>query len=253
MKVNNTTICVGREERSIHQKKEQAKSFFAGTLNQQDDPIFLKKQRAKQKAMKIVGDTFASEQKLDEMQDTRREKVKELTQQLHEIEEYIAAQKEMPEEEMTAEMKAAQKEAIFEYEKQYQAVKSEIKAELITIEASKIERLKSSPMEDAQEAADKVMEAAAEEIVDMLFREAKEHIDEEQEEREEQAEKIAEKKEEEEERIAKAEEEQKETEAMRDAIKQSVTNDAQKEIEEMLNKLKLLEEDIKGAAVDETL
>ncbi len=252
MKVKNVAFNVGQEDRKLYGQKEHSKSVFAGNRNQQDS-ILLKKQQARQKAMKIVGDTFATDRKLDEEQEARREKVKELTQQLHEIEGYIEDQNKMPKEEMTTEMKAAQKEAIKQYKKQYQALKNEVKAELITIEATKVERLKSSPMAEAQEAAEMVLEAACEEVVDMLMQEAKEHIDEKQEEREEQAEKIAEKKEEEEERLAKVEEEQREAEAVAEQIKKSATDEVHKEIEDMLNKLKLLEEDIKGAAVDKML
>ena len=66
-------------------------------------------------------------------------------------------------------------------------------------------------------------------------------------------------KEELEERIEKAKEKRKEqeefTEDILDAvtegeIKNSDINDAQQEIKEMMSKMKLLEEDVKGAAID---
>ncbi len=248
MKVRNISVYASQPNRNTALlPKEQ------GKFGQEQDPIFLKKQQAKQKALKIVGDTFAMDRKLDEEQNDRRKKVKELTEQLHEMEGYIEAQIDMPEEEMTPEMKVAREEAIQEYKKQCDEIKSEIKSIVITIEASKVERLKASPMQKAQEAAEKVLETASEEVINMLMQEAKENIEEDMEEKEQQAEKLAEEKQEEEERLAKTEEKKEEAEALAEQIKNSSTNEVQKEIEDMLNKLKLLEEDLKGAAVDEIL
>lgn len=256
MKVKNTSVYMGQDEVSLRHREEAAeqqknrKSISAVSLNQQNDSILLKKQMAQQKAMKIVGDTFAAEHTLDEEQNSRREKVKELRQQLTEIQGYITAWEEAPEEEMTEEMKSAQQEALKEYQKQYDKIKNEIEVEVATIRLTKIERLKSSPMVKAQKEAGEIVEAAGDEIIGMLVQEAKDHIDEEKEEREEKAEKIAEKKEEEEKRLEKSEEKNEEAEAITEMIRQSASNDTQKEIEELLDKLKLIEEDIKGAAVD---
>lgn len=253
MKVGDISVFWGQGENAPNHRIQRGGSFYAGGLNQQEDPIFQKKQQARQKAMKIVKDTLDSDVKLDKEQQKRRENVKELTEQLHELEGYLADQQNMPEEELTPEMQKARQDAIAEYTRQCAAVENEIKAENIVIEATKIERLKASPMVKAQEAAEEILESAGEEIVDMILQDTKERIDEEQEEREEQAEKAAEKKEEEEERIAKSEQEREEAEAMAEAIKQAATSDVQKEIEKMLDELKLLEEDIKGAAVDTVL
>lgn len=254
MKVNrNPAIYVGRNQTEASRKTEAKKTLFAGGLQKQGEAVFAKRQQARQKAMKVIGDTLAAEGKLDEEQEKRRDNVKGLTQQLHELEGYIADQKDVPEEEMSAEMKAAQQETIREYEKQYHSIQSEIKAELTAIEASKIERLKESPMVEAAKCADKIMEAAGKEIVDMLVQEAKENIEDKLEEKQEQAEKLAEKKEEEEERIAGARDDMQESEELMEQVKQAALSDAQKEIDEMLNKLKLIQEDIKGAAVDEFL
>lgn len=260
MKVKNTTIYMGRDERYLRHGEEQAagkqkngKSIFGANLNKQEDPVLMKKRMAQEKAMKIVGDTFDSDRKLDAEQDARKEKVKELIQQAQELKSYIADQEALPEEEMTEEMKASRDEAIREYRKQYDATMQEVKSELMTIEQTRIERLKASPMVTAQDQAADIMEAASKEIVDMLMQEGKDHIDEEQEKREEQAEKIAKEKEEEEERIEKSEERKEEAEALAEAIRETDSGDLQKEIEEMLNELKLIEEDLKGAAVDTKL
>ena len=136
---------------------------------------------------------------------------------------------------------------------------NERKTENAIISNTKIERLKYSPMLDAREQADKIMGAAEKEVLGMLYEEGKEHIDEEQEKKEEEAKAQKEKKEELEERIEKAKEKRKEqeefTEDILDAvtegeIKNSDINDAQQEIKEMMSKMKLLEEDVKGAAID---
>ncbi len=259
MKVKNISVYAGWDEVSLRHREETAeqqknrKSISAVSLNQQDDSILMKKQMAQKKAMKIVGDTFAADHTLDEEQNSRREKVKELRQQLTEIKEYINAQKEIPEEEMIEEDRAARHEALKEYQKQYDNIKNEIMLEIGTIRATKIERLKSSPMLEAQKEVENIMEAAGDEIIGMLIQEAKDHIDEEKEEREEQAEKIAEKREEEKERLEKSEEKSEEAEAITEMIRQSSSSDLQREIEQMLDKLKLIEEDIKGAAVDTQL
>lgn len=252
MRVKNAIIYMEQPYEGKAEKKLQ-KSVYAGGLNERQDAISIKKQRAQKQALEIVGDAFTVDKKLDEQQNTHRENVKELTEQLHEMRGYIEAQHNMPEEEMTAEMKEAQKEAIFEYEKQYAAIKNEIRAENASIEAISQERLKNAPMAEAQKAAEEIIETAGEEVVDMLFQEAKEHIDEEQKEKAEQAEKVAEKRQEEEEKIAEAGKEQEEAKVRAEMIKQTAVDETEKEIQEMLNKLKLLEEDIKGAAVDKVL
>lgn len=149
----------------------------------------------------------------------------------------------------------------------------------------KIERLKFHKMTDAQNDAEKVMEQASEDIQGMLIEEAKDHVDETYEEKREEAEKMAEEKEAEEEKIElrkeqkelmearveeartdshEAESAQKEQE--RDAREEaSLLKDmaeagmdvagsgasVQAEIKDMLNKMKLIEADIKGIEVDE--
>ena len=259
MRVKNTSIYMGQDEISLRHREEKAgqqknrKSASAVSLNQQNDSILMKKQMAQKKAMKIVGDTFSAEHALDEEQNSRREKVDELRQQLTEIQGYITAQEELPEEEMTEEDRAAQKEALKEYQKQYDNIKNDIMSEIAAIRGTKLERLKSSPMIKAQKEAGEIMEAAGDEIIGMLMQEAKDHIDEEKEEREEKAEEIAEKREEEEERLDKSREKSEEAEAITEMIRKSASNDMKKEIEELLDKLKLIEEDIKGAAVDTQL
>lgn len=153
------------------------------------------------------------------------------------------------------------------------------------VTSMKIERLKFHKMTDAQNNADKVMEQAGKDIQGLLVGEAKDHVDETYEEQRESAEKNADEKEEQEEKIelrkeqkelmeARIEEAQQENrdaekagkEQERDAREEASllkdmadaglnvagAGDAVKaEIKDMLNKMKLIEADIKGIEVDE--
>ena len=140
--------------------------------------------------------------------------------------------------------------------------KQEIMVENLIISATKLERLKSDPMGKAQKQADAIMDEASKEIVGMLVDEAKEHIDEEADKEKEKAEAEKEKAEELQERIDVAKEKKKENEELTEDILEGVADAtqtstdvkaAQQEIKDMMNKMKLIEEDIKGAAVDKTL
>lgn len=150
-----------------------------------------------------------------------------------------------------------------------------------------IERLKYHKMTDAQNNADKVMEQAGKDIQGMLVDEAKDHVDETYEEKREEEEKKADEKEAEEEKIELRKEQKELMEARIDADREdsreaekaqkeqekdareeaSLLKDmagagmdvagsgaaVQAEIKDMLNKLKLIEADIKGIEVDEEI
>ena len=105
-----------------------------------------------------------------------------------------------------------------------------------------------------------IMEQAGEEIVGMLLEEGKEHLDEEQKLREEKAEKLEEKKEEQE-AFIEAQKEKKEAaeEFVEDMpmeemlTLEQVKLDVQKEVQNIVDKMKLVAEDMKGAVVDESV
>lgn len=173
------------------------------------------------------------------------------------------------------------------YEIRNDQIDDELRGYYSTIRAIKNERLKYHEMVNAQKKADAVMEAAGREIVGLLVDEAKEHVEEElekprEEAREKAEEKAAEeekleerkeKQEELEERINEAHERSEEREALRrdaeersredadllenmmDAGMGNVGNvsDMQSEVKNMLHKMKLLEEDLKGSIVDDQL
>ena len=151
----------------------------------------------------------------------------------------------------------------------------------------KIERLKFHKMVDAQNNAEKVMKEASKDIQSMIVEEAKDHVDETYEEQREAAKEKAEEKEEQEEkvelrkeqkelleeRIDEIREDSNEAEAAqkkqdRDAREEAellsdmadaglnvagANNAVKAEIKDMLNKMKLVEADIKGIEVDEEL
>lgn len=165
-------------------------------------------------------------------------------------------------------------------------VRKEIRSYNAAITSTRLERLKYHDMVDAQKKADKVLEAASKEVIGLLMDEAKDHVDEELEEKVEEAKKEAEekaekeekieerkeKKEELESRIDEAQAERAEREARRREAEERSREDAdlldsmleagmggigatkadvKAAIKEMLHKMKLLEEDIKGSLIDE--
>ena len=114
----------------------------------------------------------------------------------------------------------------------------------------------------AQETADEILEAASKEIIGMLTEEAKDHVDQELEEKKEAAEEKAEKEEEEKEKIEKAKEEKEQKEEFVEEVADTgefiveadnVLKDVQRDIKKVMDEMKLLEEDLKGAAVDTAL
>lgn len=154
------------------------------------------------------------------------------------------------------------KESGYDYEKTVYESGKEIQTENAIIRETRLNRLKSSPMLAAQKEADEIMEAARQEIIGMLVEEAKTHVDEEMQEKKEAAEKKAEKEEELEERLEKSREQKEEQEELTEDIRETTEQmteltgqqtDVQQEIKDLMDKLKLLEEDIKGSSVDQSI
>lgn len=315
MKVNQTIFMGDDSLRARHghenPKEDQGrKTIFAGGLKKVLDPIQEKREQAQKQAMKIVGDTWGNDQKLDDDLDNRREKVKECQEKIgaandelmeiknrriqlredmgiaedseeeqdlklleKEIDSYksgsdIHLTKE--ERERIAQIKAkgltgyqerslAMKNGGALYETEINEASREMQGENAAIKSIELERIKKDPMVGAQKAKDEILEQASDQIVGMLMEEAKDKIDEEMEEKKDAAEEAEEKKEEEEERAEKQDEKKAKEEQLRDQIKAStelmtksdeLLDDVQKEVKKILDEMKLLEEDLKGAAVD---
>ncbi len=318
MKVQNTSIFMGNNDGSlkgVSQRTDQKSSgsFYGANLNDALDPVAQKRQQAREQAMKIVGDAWEGEQKLDADLESRRTRIRELTAEIGEYRKEIkwfdeertrlqevygvsadsTEQKdlELLEKELDAKLPGKNvslskedrdriaeikanglteyqsrslelKELSMDYERKIENLNQEIEIENSIISATKIERLKSSPMVKAQKQAEEVLEAASQEIIGMVLEEAKDHVDEELQEKVEAAKEQEEKKEILEERLEKIkekkEQQEKLTEEIIDASEQllqvdNMQTEVQKEVQEVLDKMKLLAEDIKGAKVDETV
>lgn len=135
-----------------------------------------------------------------------------------------------------------------------------IKNQNATIQAIRRERLKSSPMVKAQKEADKIMEAASNEAIGMVVEDAKDHIDEEHEKREEKVKEVEEEREEIEELREKQKEHKEDWEEFLENLPteellslEKCGKDIQQEVQDIMNKMKLIAEDMKGVKVDESL
>ncbi len=146
------------------------------------------------------------------------------------------------------------------YEEQYAECFQNIRIEVATISATKLERLKHSPMVNAQKQAEQIEQAASDEILGMLVEEGKEQIDEKQEENKEKAEAIEKQREEQEEFIEAQREKNKEAKELIEEVPvdemlslEQTKTDVQREVQNIVDKMKLVVEDIKGCVVDENI
>lgn len=334
MKTNNISIFMGENTQRSRQeltaftgKKENSNTFFAGAINGKVDPITLKKQMARKQALKVVGDAFAADRKLDNEMAEREAKIKEMraenleaTNALKELEaqkkeigkEYGLGEEGLSGEDWDILDKGSRMPGVLsDNEKaRYQEMKEQGLTEYYSrcekiddlaepyrqtlndntkliksyeaankaVHKGRLDLRKGNPMIKAQEEAEEIMDAARKEIVGMLVDEGKNHVDEEMEEKVEQAKEEKEKKEEEEEKLEairedkaqiqdqveaareRAHENEKRAEALMEALPteellqmEDGTSDFQQELKEIMNKMKLVTEDLKGAAVDAIL
>lgn len=274
MQVKNYSVFMGEDRiQSRHAAKKDAKqkrngkAIDARGIAAATDPVAVKRAQAQKKAMKILGDAFAGESKIDDDMSERREKVKSLTQEIADrkqdikgLEDAKAALLEQGADENSEEVRQLS-EGISAYNKQVMDAENELTSENAVIRQTKIERLKSNPMGEARDQADAVMAAAGDEIMGMLIAEGREHIDRKQEEEKKKAEAAEEKKQEQEAKLEAKKEDREEQKKLTENIveasrelnggaKDSVAK-AQQEIRDMMNRLKLVEADVKGATVDQ--
>lgn len=281
MKVeNNVTLFVGAQPTNATQaeqagNQENRKTVFAGNLNMENtlqNRIETRKTEAKEKAMKIVGDAFAGEKAIDAEVESHRNKIATLKEERKALEESSANLTARQEDlrtafengEVSQEDYDVQSAELAEERKVIIRSQDENMGQMITegriLYEIGQERLKSTPMLDAWNQADAVLDAAGEEIIGMVTEAAQEKLDEDAAAREEQAEKIEKKQEEAEELVEKRKERQEEQEELLEEMPVSdmismdkLQKDVKAEVQQMLNKMKLVAEDIKGAAVDESL
>lgn len=280
MKVdNNITLFVGGQPgnslttEGTGGKQENRKTVFAGDLNSQggtlQDRIEQRKKEAQKQALKVVGDAFDGDKALDEDVENRYQNIKDLQedrQRLLEEKENVEIRQadlekgyeagEISEEDYLKEKKDLMKEELIRVQ-DLDENEAQVRQESDTIRATRIERLKHHAMVDAQEQAEEIMDAARDEIVDMVYEEGKDHVEEEAEKREEQAEEIKEEKEKQEEFIENQKEHREEEEEILENMPTEemvsldrIQSDVQQEVQDILNKMKLIAEDVKGAVVD---
>ncbi len=317
MRVEHKSIFIGQNAQNGqngiagHQKNKRT-MLFAGNSRSAEDPITLKRQQARKKAMKVVGDAFASEQKLDDDLMGRADHINQLRENMSTAQEAInqidhdkdqlreskgiAIDSEEQKDLELLEKRAASfrigsdvtltkedqerhaeidKKGKTEYQRQALEMESykdpyrkeltegqkQIVEENAIIRGVKLERLKSNPMLDATNEADSIIEAADKEIMGMLIQEGKEFVDEKHKEEEEEAKKKAKEEEEKEEKLEEIREDRKEqkeriekkkTETLTEQVLDldEVQTDVKTEVENIVDKMNLVIEDIKGAVVD---
>jgi len=248
---------------------------FSGKVQFPQDKIGARRKAAQEKAMNIVKAAFAGERILDasveEMQTSIEKGKDEMLAQKAEL-NWIAEEKEKLKGNnfLTSEEYAREMEELTKAEEHFKGlIQDGKKYEDRTIQALtdiSIERAKSNPIGDAAKEAEAVLEAGSKDVIGMLFEEAKEHMEAEMEEKLAKAEEKEAKEKELEERIEamraeKKEERDAETPAIeqlerstRRMVKIAETGDTiQKELKNVVDRLKLDLEDLKGAAVDEEI
>lgn len=287
MKVEtNITLFAGAEPDFAHVVKtdenteksdKERKTIFAGDFrgNQTlQERIQQRKEEARQEALKIVRDTWAGDQAIDQGLDERREHIRQLQEEKKQIQDELrdvegkraelmdmyGVTEETPLEEQPEEYREWMQDLNdreFHNKKLLAKNEQDIIVENAVIRGTKLERLKKDPMVKAQKQADAVLEAAGDEIMGMVMDAGREHLDEEQAKREEKAEELKEEKEKLEEIQEKRDERQEELEELIEDIPvdemlelDRAKDNIQQEVQNIVDKMKLVAEDIKGAMVD---
>lgn len=244
---------------------------FSGKLQFPQDKIAERRRQAQEKAINIVKTAFAGELGIDDeiagMEESIEKEKEEMLSNKAELNRVLERKAELETRNDLSEEEYRQElEELNKAESHFSGLLADGKKyedrAIQAVNDIKLERLKSNPMGEAEKQAEKVTAEAGKEIVGMLYDEAREHLDNEREKLEEDAEKKAEKEEELEERIeamrAEKEEKEKDTPELDDRqtvsgqiVKLAETNQTvQKELQQVVEQLKLDLEDLKGAAVD---
>lgn len=305
----NINFYAGQDNGTNLKNKEANKSIFAGNLNLFQDPIEEKRKQAREQAMKVVTDTFASERKIDASLEDRRNNIYKLRESMKvsndEINRYEQQKTDLKEsygiaddsqEQIDLDLLIKEKKSrdpgskVFLTEDDYERLKeikgsdrteyqervleiqdyisihreeieeykNNIKMESALINGIKLERLKHNPMLDATQQAEAILNAASEEIISMATEDAMEHIDNEFNEKVDAAKEKAEEKRIQEEKLESLKEKKEEVEGPELPYEDLLTlnkigEEVKAEIDNIIQKMNLVEEDIKGALVDKKL
>lgn len=264
----------GMEAKTPEEVKEglvKGRVFF-GKLSFPEDTIEERRKQAQEKAMNIVKSAFAGERILDtgvaEMESSIEKGREERVAQKAELNRIVEEkEKHRRLEASTGEDYGKELEELSKAEEHYSGlIENGRKLEDRTLQAVsevKIQRAKSNPMVKATETADNILLKSQREVIEFMMDEVKENIDVHQEKLQKEALKKAEKREELEERLEsmKAEKEEKEEESapevkfLKETTRRMVDiaetgQVVQKELKNVVDRLKLDLEDLKGAAVD---
>lgn len=324
--LSGPNVVFGAAQTDLFGRKAQRENGPASLLTGSFDPIAQKRAIAQKKAFKVVGDTFASDRKLDDELADRKSKIDHYQSVIKENLGYISeidAQKEQLRQEygvdpdsqeqkdlelleqyhknpmeMTMEewervgqitkegYTDYQKQALemdankAPYEEQLKEAKKGVIVENAVIRSMSLERLKKDPMVKASKESQKILENASKEIIGMLKEEAIDHVDEKLDEEVEAAEERKEEEKAEQEKLDEAKQRREELEALAnpekaeqenhrsqsstdvlsaDPVTESILkmdglrNDVKQEISDMMTKMNLVAEDLKGIQVDALL
>lgn len=257
----------GADANSPNTNKSGLKSINASGLNDRLDPVSARLKSARKQAMKFIKDALAGELSIDDDMKKRNDHIGKLGSTINDargsirkIDDEIEELKDKYEGE---EYQSRVQSLLMDREAYADTLKNseaEVRIENMTVRDMSIERLKTDPMGDARDEADAVMESAGKEVVNMLVGEAQDHINEELEEKKKKAKEAEEEKEKLEERIDAAKEREKKQEEFTEDILETVSEQSIKDLDmsdpnsginDLMNKLKLIEYDVKGAIVDE--
>ncbi|MCR5558101.1 MAG: hypothetical protein K6F75_11155 [Butyrivibrio sp.] len=276
---NQNNVSKASDARKAEQKNGNVFTV-PGAVSNGDDLIQQRQGLARKQALKVVADAFDGEKKLDAQMQSIKDEIMNLQDEINEkntlIGENNAKIKQLQEQygiDPSADKNLSKEEMArySEYQEQVSPLYSQNESMTYDVEKYKAmqkgyvqgysdmksERLKSQDMLKSQDAAEEIMDAVNMESISILTKEALEHVDEEQAEREQEAKEMAEKRAAEKESKA-----QKEEDKMMDIIgaKKTIISDATSledtqeavntEIANILNRLGLISNDVKGSTID---
>jgi DNA repair exonuclease SbcCD ATPase subunit len=260
--------------KDVNKQQQNRNSIYAGdTTNAKMQEAYLKKARDQKKALKAVLDQFEKESSLDDEQKQRQKKIDELmgksTETLSQISDLQARKQEIIET-GAAVPGSKEEENIKEIDetiaKLYDDVKKnnqDSEVTLKTIRAVTMGRDKSHPMVDAENKSQEILQQASKDMINSLVEQSKDKVDEQmQDEKDEikEADKKAEEKKKEEAKAAQKADNQEKAASSQDDSSSNMDTAVQSELDKQITQVKnqvaakeILEEDIKGVAVDKQL
>ena len=241
-------------------------SIYAGNVNLENDPIAERKALAQKRAMKVVMDTYAKDSELDDKIVEHKSNAQGYFAEAKEAEEQVRQIKETKDELKKVCTPKEYEESCGDFDEMEQiwegranqAINQAI-GENQAVRGIKLARLKSNPMVKASNKAEDILEVANKEAINSILDEAKETMDNKMEESKEESEKLKEEKKEEEEKIESKSHNKIENNQVTPENSEKIQNadimqdEVQKQIKNIMDDQKLLEEDLKGIKIDESM